>query len=71
MTYNKKAELRTQTQEDKAIFLVRVVRIGDNTRIFIKKCSLSFCERNAMFLAICRFLSAIPFEFQPIHGIIL
>jgi len=71
MAYNEKSKLRTQPQEDKAIFLFGVVRISNNTRILIEKCCLCFCERNTMLLPVRHILPAVPFEFQPIHGIIL
>lgn len=52
MANDKKSQLRTQTQEDKAILLFGVIRISNNSRIFIEKCSLCLCERNAMLVPI-------------------
>jgi hypothetical protein len=49
MTNNKKSKLRTQAQEDKAIFIVRVIRISYNPRIFIKNAVFASAKETPCF----------------------
>jgi len=68
MAYNKDTQCRAQTKNDKSIFLIRVLRIKNDSRIFIIENSLCFFKVDSvMFTLIHEILLRIPWKGHCIH----
>ncbi len=62
VTDEKKAELDTKSEQNKAVFVLGILGIWNQTCIFILKCRFGLVERNAVLPLILRRFPAVPFK---------
>ena len=62
MHYYKEAELNAETQENEAIFIVRVFRICNDASVVVKERGFGLLKGYAVFPPVLRSLPRAPFE---------
>jgi len=67
MDYDQESKLDAETEQDKAILVFRMLRIRDNTSVFVKKRRLCLLEGDSVLLEIVPCLSLIPLEPEVAH----
>lgn len=64
MRYHQKTAVLRQTNNDVAVFVLRVVRVGDGDTKCITKNRRSFAKRDFMSTDILRFFFRVPLKFH-------
>ena len=63
--------MNAETQKIEAVFVIRVLRIGDDSCVVIEKCGFSLVKGNAMLLQILGSFPSVPFERKLRHSYIV
>jgi len=71
MTDHQRVQIGAQTEENKAIFDVRVLRIINQQGMLIREHRFSFMERNPVLANVLLILSLVPLEFNALHMYII
>lgn len=69
MTYHEQTQTGTQAHEDESVFILRVVWITNEPRIFIAKHGLCLVETDAVLSDIGFFFGFVPLEMKVIHAL--
>ena len=68
VAYDKDTQGRAQTQKNKALLVLRMLRVRQNPRVLIQEGATSFLEGDAVLLTIRTVLTLVPFKYQIRHG---
>ena len=71
VTNQKQSQRSTQTEENKTVFVVRVVRVVDQFGSLIHKNRFRLFKTHPVFLCIWRRFALVPFKAQIAHGKII
>jgi hypothetical protein len=71
MADKKEPERRAQAEEDKSVFILRVVGVGNKQSLIVEEDGLSLFKRNAVLSPVRGILRGIPFEAHGYNSAIL
>lgn len=71
MADKKEPERHAQAEEDKSVFILRVVGVGKKQSLVVEEDGLSLFKRNLVLSPVRGILRGIPFEAHGYHSAIL